>query len=104
MALLILFVLLFIQYLQSYIQQLVINILRREIHLPSLAKEWHIPLYSVPLLLLPLDEQDASYLALSASITNFSFNSILSPITIILFFYSNVKHMFVSLQKKSTLL
>ena len=71
------------QYLQSKIQQLVISIFKSEIHLPSAAKEWHIPqLAALPIpslvffLSLPLDEQDASYLAASERITNFSFNVI----------------------------
>jgi len=62
-------------------QQLVISILSNDIHLPSEEKEWHIPdMFALPIpspfLLLPLDEQEASYLALSASILSFSFSSI----------------------------
>ena len=81
-ALLTLLLFLLMQYLQSKIQQLVRRILSNEIHLPSLAKEWHIPEYAalpMPALfvhLLPLDEHDASYLALSAKILNFSSNVI----------------------------
>ena len=59
---------LFGQYLQSNIQALVIKIFRRDIHLPSLANEWHIPLAFLEPTPpssreLPLDEHDASYLA-----------------------------------------
>ena len=73
---------LFKQYLQSKMQQLVKRIFNNDIHLPSEANEWHIPDMEVlpsPLLLfllLPLDEQEASYLALSAKIVNFSCNPI----------------------------
>ena len=72
-----LFVFLLIQYLQSNIQQLVKRIFKREIHLPSLAKEWQIPeKAALPIppsffLELPLEEQEASYLAPSAKIFNF---------------------------------
>ena len=78
-ALFILLLLRFKQYLQSKMQQLVSNILSKEIHLPSAEKEWHIPFTAalpIPFLLvrvLPLDEHDASYLALSASICSFSY-------------------------------
>ena len=81
-ALFILLLFLFKQYLQSKMQQFVINIFKREIHLPSLAKEWQIPEILVEpspslfFLEVPLEEQDASYLALSAKIFNFSCKSI----------------------------
>jgi hypothetical protein len=44
----------FWQYLQSPIQALVIKVLKREMHLPSSVKEWHIPPEAVfPTLSLP---------------------------------------------------
>jgi len=59
------------------------SILRREIHLPSLAQEWQIPEkepFPVPQflfsLLLPLELQETSYFAESAKIFNLSITSI----------------------------
>ncbi len=69
----------FTQYLQSYIQQLEKSTFRSEMHRPSSAQLWQIPeMAAFPtwpflfLRLLPLDEQDTSYLAESASIFSFS--------------------------------
>jgi hypothetical protein len=59
--------------------RLVINIFKREMQRPSADHEWQIPHDSaapIPLAVflreLPDDEQDASYLAASVSIFNFS--------------------------------
>ena len=71
------------QYAQSYMQWLVIRILKSEMHLPSAVKLWQIPqpaavpsvLFGLPRV-VPLDAHETSYLAASARI--FSFSSVLS--------------------------
>ena len=81
-----------IQYLQSKIQQLVRRILSREIHLPSAEKEWQMPFTAaLPkpflfFLVLPLEEHDASYFALSARIFSFSSRVIIITKNIITYF------------------
>ena len=71
------------QYSQSYAHSLLIRILRREIHLPSGVKEWHIPpteaFPSPPFVFArfePEEEHDTSYLALSVKICKVSALSI----------------------------
>ena len=78
-----------IQYLQLNMHSLVYRTFSKDIHRPSAAKLWHIPLAHVEPILpfsaflsTPLDVHATSYLAESASIFNFSSIEAFSSITI----------------------
>src|SRR5699024_1604763 len=82
----------FIQYWQSYMQALVISTFNKEMHRPSDAKLWQMPIFTAlpsfpffPPRSIPLGVQATSYLAASVRMVSFSMVVIENP---------SYKHMF----------